>query len=267
MGGAPGSNQQLGNLAQRANPNMSDPMQNMNPNGFPRGRNTMGGAQGGAGGPGAPGPMGQPMPGGGAQQPFQRAQNMIGQLTTTRPTGNAFPPQAPLQQVPGQMRQKQPMPPGAPSQELAGAYGRGTQPGQDAGGASTIGMTPPGSAVGSTIAGQRPGQPQQIGQISNLPGNMRQIMQPGPGAPSQIPGMRSVPGAGMWPSAPTQPPGMGGPGQPRMITPPGGRMPTPPGLGGMPRSGAPGPPMPNRLPPTGGMAGGAGPVTSQGGGK
>lgn len=243
MGGAPGSNQQFGELAQRANPNMGDPMQNMNPNGFPRGRNIMGGAQGGAGGPGAPGPMGRPMPGGGgAPQPFQQA-NMRGRLPQMQP-GGFNPAQGRGGQMPGRLG-------GMPPQAGPG------MPPQAPGGPGPRGGAPP---------TMRPIPMQQQNTGIQVPGVG---MVGGPAQakpmPANQPQLRTMIGQPM----PYQPPGMGGPGQPRMLqVPPGQRPPMPPGMGGGPvRSGPAGPQMPNRLPAPGGAPAGGGPVSARGGGK
>jgi len=93
MGGAQGG-RGFGDLAQRANPQISDPMQNRNNQGLPRGRNIMGGAQGG-----------------GAGQPGGRFVTTPGQQDPT------FVPSGPVAGQPGYQGRRQPQrqPPKMPS--------------------------------------------------------------------------------------------------------------------------------------------------------
>lgn len=137
MGGSGGGN--YGHLAQRANPNVADPMQNINNAGFPNARrNTMGGGAGQAGGAG--GQMGGPKPAAGGMPSAYQG------LTQPKPmpAPGAGPAQGPS--MGGQMR---PLPPPGPSNT-----GASTPP--QLGG---IGAQPAGRALGnfSSMAGQQGG--------------------------------------------------------------------------------------------------------------
>ncbi len=174
MGGGQGGG--FGDLAQRANPQFSDPMQNLNNQGLPRGRNIMGGSgQGGAPGPG---------PGGMPKQPMS-----MGPMSM--PGG-------------GGMRMDVP-PPGAPGGGPAGPIG------PPPGGARRLpqpGPTPLPAPPGGGILKPMPAPPMGgAGQGNPFAGLMAQIQAggaiPGPGGGPPITSMPAKPG-------PQLPPGLAG---------------------------------------------------------
>ena len=161
MGGANGQAGSFGHLAQRANPNLADPMQNKNNAGFPNARrNTMGGAQGGIGG--GQSPMGRPGAGGGSFSPPWMNQ---GGAPTIKPGGGA--PQ--LGNITGFSGLNQPQP------------------------------TPRGTAVGLKPGQQGPPQPGNITGFSGPQptpggGNMPRPTPAPPGLSSMPPAPQPIPG-------------------------------------------------------------------------